>query len=402
MFLKPMFLKPTRIFPKFHQRWMTNPFLYNLLKIDPNASKTQIKKNYYQACMKYHPDHENGSANQFLEINKAFQILDCPKKKQLYDKLDSMQYQEFLGIWKINFHENKNKIEKLKQYQKTNSKNSFSIIVGYVITKLINRYNQMIVYDQQKVEKCTKFNQSRHVYFILDVSASMACYDPTDSNYTSVPKKFVRSVYNDGQHCDFYDFANKYDYIANQSRYIYKSIKNIKLICEQLKSPAYGYLTSFMTFSQYNKKLWQYEPVESILGIIDRICANPSRLQDNQFTHIYDALKSAIIDVKENGNLSLTNFILVTDGVDFKSQTQLEEILQIVKNINIIILTINVKETTDLKKICDNAKSGQLFKIGDQHNYGFGTFEEFFSKTKDLILYNHNISFVNIKKEFDL
>lgn len=397
-----MFLKSTRNLQKFHQRWMTNPFLYNLLKIDSNASKTQIKKNYHQECMKYHPDHEGGTANQFLEINKAFQILDCPKKKQLYDGLDHMQYQEFLGIWKINFHENRSKIEKLEQYQKTNSRNPFSIVVGYVVGKLINRYNQLIVYDQQKVEKCTKFNQSRHIYFILDKSSSMACYDTTDSNYTSVPKNITRSGFNDGSHCNFISIDEKYRYIADQSIYIKKSIKNIKLICEQLKTPAHGYLTSFMTFSQHNHVLWQYEPLESVLDKIGYICADIDNLRDNQFTHIYDALKSAIDSVKENGNLSLTNFVLVTDGLDFKSQTPIEEILRMVKDINIIILTINVKETSDLKKICDNAKSGQLLKIGEQHDYGFGTFEDSFSKTKDLILYNHNISFINIKKEFDL
>lgn len=386
--------------PKPNHRWISHPLLYNLLKVEPNAPKTQIKFNYYTECMKYHPDHEGGTTNQFLEINKAFQILNCPHKKQLYDGLDTMQYLEFLSIWKVNFHENKKKIEKLNQYIKNNNlQNKFSVY-GYFISKLINHYNQVVIYDQQKAEKCAKFNQSRHLYFILDISASMNSWDTTDSNYTSVPKTPTRSGYSDGKYCDYYDVDDKYRHISDQARYINKSIKNIKLICEQLKSSNNGYLTSLMTFSRENQKLWQYQPIDAILNNIDYV--NVNSLDKNQFTHIYDALKSAINQVKENGNVSLTNFILLTDGHDFKSQTEIEEILQMIKNINIIILTINVEETTDLKKICDHAKSGKLLKIGGRHDYGFQTIEQAFSKTKDLILYNHNISFIDIKKEFDL
>lgn len=102
-----------------------------------------------------------------------------------------------------------------------------------------------------------------------------------------------------------------------------------------------------MIFSQSNEKIWQYQPVDSILDSLDHICVIPENLEKNEFTHIYDALKSAINDVKETGNLSLTNVILITDGNDFKSQTQINEIIHLVKDINIIILTINVEETAD-------------------------------------------------------
>lgn len=109
-----------------------------------------------------------------------------------------MQYQEFIGKWKLKYQENKTKIEKLEQYQKNkNLENSFSIL-GYITTKIINHYNKVIIYDQQKINKYKNFNQSRHIYFILDVSDSMRCFDE-DSNYTSVPKKFKEYKFCDGQ-----------------------------------------------------------------------------------------------------------------------------------------------------------------------------------------------------------
>lgn len=63
-----MFLRSIRISHKFHQkRWITNSFLYNLLNVNHNA--TNKLKNYYKACMQYHPDHKKGIINKFLEVN---------------------------------------------------------------------------------------------------------------------------------------------------------------------------------------------------------------------------------------------------------------------------------------------------------------------------------------------
>lgn len=395
-----MFLKSTKRFVNF-QRYIDNPFLYKLLNLEPNASRTQIKTNYYLECLKYHPDHNAGSAIRFMEINKAFQILNNVSKKQLYDGLDYAQFQDFSGLWKINFHENKTKIEKLKRYQKDNNLEKSYSILGYFISKMINHYNKIIVYDQSQVDERATLYQSKHVYFILDVSYSMSCFDKVDSCYTSVPKTYTSMQYRDGEKINCYDIDHKYHHIVNQATYVIKSINQIKSICEQLSSTKQGYLTSFMTFSKHYNKLWSHQPVDSILDKIKYICSNPDQLSDNEFTHIYDTLKFAINDVKQNGNISLTDFILVTDGVDFKSDTRIEEILAMVKNINIIILTINVKNPYDLKRICDGAKSGKLLEIGSEYNFG-QDFNQAFTTTKDLILHNQTRAYLDIKREFNL
>lgn len=384
-------LSSIRQIPKFSYRFFCNPLLYNLLKVDKNATQQQIKNNYYKECLIYHPDLNHGAVNKFLEINKAFQILQS--KRNIYDELDPIQYQEFLGIWNINFHKNKSKIEELEQYVRKGG------ILGYFYSKLIGHYNKVIIYDQQKVEKSVSLEQLNHIYFIQDVSSSMGVCDE-DSNYHSVPKKFTRKDYSDGNLVSYFYSDPKYDYIIKQSRFIYKSLKNIKTICEELDS--FNYLTSFMIFAKKHKILWQYQPVNLISSNIDNMCRKFPTLKNAEFSHIYDSLKLAINDVKSQNKLPFTTFVLITDGLDFKSYTELSEILKIIKDVNIIILTINVNDTKDLKAICDNAKSGRLLKIGNNDNYGFNTFEDCFAKTKELILHNSKISTINIKREFNL
>lgn len=364
------------------KRFITNPLLYELLKVDEKATPLQIKKNYYKECMLYHPDRNEGAVNQFLEINKAFQIL-C-YKKQIYDNLHPMQYQEFLSLWTLHFHKNKSKIEKMKKYAKVGG------IMGYFYSKLISYHNQVILYDQKEIEKSIYFNQLKHLYFIQDVSASMRCFD-IDANYNSIPKTFNSTAYQDGKAVDYYDIDHKYDYIADQSRYIYKSIKNIKSICEDSDA-----LTSFMIFAKSNEILWQYQPVNVILPKIDRMLKILPKIRDDEFTHIYDTLKIAIHTVEKN-KLTLTTFVLITDGTDFKSYTPLSEIVNIVKEINIIILTINV-HCQDLQTICNAAKSGKLLQIGNHVN----TFETAFTKTKDIILHQPKNLSIDIKRVFDL
>lgn len=61
-----------------------DPSLYNLLEVDTNASPQDIKKAYRKLAMKHHPD-KGGDPEKFKEINRAFEILGDPQKKQKYD-----------------------------------------------------------------------------------------------------------------------------------------------------------------------------------------------------------------------------------------------------------------------------------------------------------------------------
>jgi len=62
---------------------MKNP--YKTLDIDKKATKDEIKKAFKQKARKLHPDVNNGDDKEFKEINAAYQLLNNPEKKALYD-----------------------------------------------------------------------------------------------------------------------------------------------------------------------------------------------------------------------------------------------------------------------------------------------------------------------------
>ena len=63
--------------------------LYQLLNIDKSSTKEEIRKAYKILAMHFHPDKNSDSntTEKFQEINKAYEILSDPKKKEAYDKL---------------------------------------------------------------------------------------------------------------------------------------------------------------------------------------------------------------------------------------------------------------------------------------------------------------------------
>lgn len=58
---------------------------YNLLGVDKNASKDEIKKAFYKLASKYHPDKKDGDEAKFKEVNEAYQILSDERKRKEYD-----------------------------------------------------------------------------------------------------------------------------------------------------------------------------------------------------------------------------------------------------------------------------------------------------------------------------
>ncbi len=61
---------------------------YDVLSIQKNASKDEIKKAYRKLAMKYHPDvnKEAGAEETFKEINEAYEVLYDDERRSTYDR----------------------------------------------------------------------------------------------------------------------------------------------------------------------------------------------------------------------------------------------------------------------------------------------------------------------------
>jgi DnaJ-class molecular chaperone len=71
---------------------------YSILGLDENANVEDIKKSYKKLAVKFHPDKNQNNKEEaeekFKEITEAYDVLSDPKKKQMYDSLGDLQFQQ--------------------------------------------------------------------------------------------------------------------------------------------------------------------------------------------------------------------------------------------------------------------------------------------------------------------
>src|SRR3989338_4895092 len=72
---------------------------YELLGVSKNASDQEIKAAYRRQALKWHPDRNKDSeaTEKFKEINKAFEVLGNPKKKEMYDQYGASVFERSGG-----------------------------------------------------------------------------------------------------------------------------------------------------------------------------------------------------------------------------------------------------------------------------------------------------------------
>jgi molecular chaperone DnaJ len=62
---------------------------YNILGVEKNASKDDIKKAFRKMAHQYHPDKNKGDDSKFKEVNEAYQTLSDDAKRSQYDQFGS-------------------------------------------------------------------------------------------------------------------------------------------------------------------------------------------------------------------------------------------------------------------------------------------------------------------------
>ena len=72
---------------------------YEVLQLSPNATADTVERVYRILAKRYHPDNqETGSASQFAELHRAYELLSNPVTRAAYD----VKYEENRALtWKI-------------------------------------------------------------------------------------------------------------------------------------------------------------------------------------------------------------------------------------------------------------------------------------------------------------
>lgn len=73
-----------------------NKDFYNVLGVKKNASADEIKRAYRELALRFHPDRNKSAdaESHFKEINEAYAVLSDPQKRQQYDMMGSVQFNQ--------------------------------------------------------------------------------------------------------------------------------------------------------------------------------------------------------------------------------------------------------------------------------------------------------------------
>ena len=185
---------------------------YQELGLEKNASKKEIKSAYRSLAKKYHPD-TGGNKEKFLAIQSAWETLNDPKEKQIYDS--NLSYNE--DYQEIN---TKNWSTDLKS-QKNNSINKDNDIKTWIknIYEPINRsINQVIKPLNSEIKKLSADPYDDHLMdeFCLYISNSKKKIEKVTIIYKSkvIPSE-ISSLGLDLYHC----FSQVQDSLDELERY---------------------------------------------------------------------------------------------------------------------------------------------------------------------------------------
>ncbi len=191
---------------------MKNKNYYEELGINKKASKSEIKSAYRLLAKKYHPD-KGGDKDKFLEIQSAWETLNDPLKREIYDSKLSLidQSQDYANLnWEDNIQKNKyNSSSKDKdiEYWIKNIYEPINRFINQIIKPLNKEIKELSAdpYDDVLMEKFCKY-----------ISTSRKKIEKVSKLYKSyaVPKS-ISNLGLDLYHC----FSHVQDAIEELDRY---------------------------------------------------------------------------------------------------------------------------------------------------------------------------------------
>ena len=191
---------------------MKNKNYYEELGINKKASKSEIKSAYRLLAKKYHPD-KGGDKDKFLEIQSAWETLNDPLKREIYDSKLSLidQSKDYANLnWEDNIQKNKYNSSSKDKYIEYWIKNIYEPINRF-INQIIKPLNKEIKelsadpYDDVLMEEFCKY-----------ISTSRKKIEKVSKLYKSyaVPKS-ISNLGLDLYHC----FSHVQDAIEELDRY---------------------------------------------------------------------------------------------------------------------------------------------------------------------------------------
>lgn len=75
---------------------MANQDYYSILGVDKSVSAEELKRAYRKLALQYHPDRNKTAEaeEKFKEINKAYEVLGDPQKRQTYDQFGAAAFEQ--------------------------------------------------------------------------------------------------------------------------------------------------------------------------------------------------------------------------------------------------------------------------------------------------------------------
>ncbi len=147
---------------------------YEILELNKDCSKEEIKKQYRLLSLKYHPDKNGGEDDQFKKINEAYEILYDDEKRKRYN---------IQRIFKnIEFTEEDHQLLD-KYYQQFINSNEFKLmkllyqsIPNHIKQEIWNRFkkrNSKEIVKAQKSIDITELNEDTCIHLIVKGKKSL-------------------------------------------------------------------------------------------------------------------------------------------------------------------------------------------------------------------------------------